>query len=166
MSAEDKEVRVVSTREHTTKEYSFDALAKGLAGGTISRRKALKLVGTAILGGGVLAFFPAREAEAQDHCGDRPGCGRQCRNTRKNCRCVRVRSSAGTNVRCVYPCCSGRTCSVNANCRSGELCMVTDCCRGQTGGVCVTQCPNEPRPGYCFRSSSSTTAAAWNDNAA
>ena len=38
--------------------YGFDEAAKGLAGGTISRRQALKLTGSALLGGGLLAMFP------------------------------------------------------------------------------------------------------------
>ena len=149
MSAEDKEFRVVSTREDTTEEYSFDALAKGMASGTISRRKALKLAGAAILGGGALTLFP-RPAEAAE-CGSRAGCRRECRNTAR-CRCVTVRSSEGTNVRCVRPCCSGRTCQTNADCSGRELCMTTDCCdaSGSGHGVCVTQC-QEPRPGYCDR---------------
>jgi hypothetical protein len=153
VSAEDKEVRVISTREDTTEEYSFDALAKGLASGTISRRKALKLAGAAILGGGLLAFGPTREAEAAE-CGNRPGCSRRCRN-RRGCRCVRVRSAEGTNVRCVRPCCLNQACDTNAQCGSGELCMVTGCCPQdeQAGrlGVCVKQCPQEPRPNNCSR---------------
>jgi hypothetical protein len=36
----------------------FDEVAKGLASGTISRRRALKLTGMALLGGGLLAMFP------------------------------------------------------------------------------------------------------------
>jgi uncharacterized protein YceK len=46
-------------------ERSFDELAKGVAEGTISRGKALKSVGAAILGG-VLSIFalPSRDADA------------------------------------------------------------------------------------------------------
>jgi hypothetical protein len=40
-----------------TEEYSFDELAKGLASGTVSRGRALKLMGGALLGG-VLAAIP------------------------------------------------------------------------------------------------------------
>ncbi len=153
MWTEDKEVRTVSTREDTTEEYSFDALAKGLARGTISRRKALKLMGTAILGAGVLTAIPARPAEA-DECGSRAGCDRRCRN-RRGCRCVTVRSSEGTNVRCVRPCCLRQACDTNAQCGSGELCMTTSCCpqdeESGRRGVCVKQCPQEPRPDNCRR---------------
>ena len=141
VSAEDKEFRVVSTREDTTEEYSFDALAKGLASGTISRRKALKLVGTAILGGGLLAFGPTREAEAAE-CGSRHGCDRRCRN-RRRCRCVRTVTG---NVRCVRRICCGRGCSTNGDCGNNALCMTENCCGA--GNECVPIC-GEPRPGYC-----------------
>ena len=40
-----------------TWERSFDELAKGLAGGTVSRRKALRMLGAALVGG-VLASVP------------------------------------------------------------------------------------------------------------
>ena len=52
-------------REDETGEYSFDGLAKGVADGTLSRSKALKAVGAAILGG-VLSIFasPPRDADA------------------------------------------------------------------------------------------------------
>jgi hypothetical protein len=50
--------------EDTTEEHSFDELARGLASGALSRRKVLKLVGIALLGGvGLSALFPS-EAEA------------------------------------------------------------------------------------------------------
>lgn len=154
MSVEDKELRVVSTREDATEEYSFDALAKGLASGTISRRKALKLMGTAILGAGVLTVFSTGEADADVEAADvecpdsRVGCNTRCRETGR-CRCVRTVTG---NSRCVRPCCSRRTCTTNAQCNSGELCMTTNCCRksGANHGVCVTQC-QEPRPNYCDR---------------
>jgi hypothetical protein len=166
MTAEDNEVRVASTREDETEEYSFDALAKGLASGTISRRKALKLAGAAILGGGVLALFP-QPAEAAE-CGNSAGCGLRCKNTGK-CRCVRTTAN---NVRCVRPCCSGRTCNNSGDCRSKEVCMTTSCCGSPGGkrGVCVTKC-HEPRPGYCDRRSASgtnteTPAPQWSSDAA
>lgn len=168
MTAEDNEGGAEATRRVTTEENSFDALAKGLASDTISRRKALKLAGAAILGGGVLALFP-QPAEAAE-CGSRVGCDRRCRNTNR-CRCVRTSTNS---VRCVRPCCSGRTCNQNRDCRSTELCMTTDCC-GSTGGnqgVCVTKC-HEPRPGYCDRRKGSSTttpsedtSVVWGSNAA
>jgi hypothetical protein len=47
------------------RDYSFDELAKGLASGTISRRKALRLMGSALLGG-VLASIPGVALAQQD----------------------------------------------------------------------------------------------------
>jgi hypothetical protein len=60
VAAEHKDFGENLVREDTTEEYSFDALAKGLASGTLTRRKALKLMSTTILGAGVLAFSRAR----------------------------------------------------------------------------------------------------------
>jgi hypothetical protein len=37
-------------RVHATEEYSFDALARGLASGTLSRSQVLKLAGSTLLG--------------------------------------------------------------------------------------------------------------------
>jgi hypothetical protein len=50
--------------EDETGEHSFDELARGVADGTLSRSKALKAVGAAILGG-LLSIFalPSRDAE-------------------------------------------------------------------------------------------------------
>jgi hypothetical protein len=51
---------------------SFDELARGLASGSISRRKALRLMGAALVGG-VLASVP-RVAAAQEVCPDASAC--------------------------------------------------------------------------------------------
>lgn len=55
----------MTKREGETGEHSFDELAKGVADGTLSRSKALKAVGAAILGG-LLSIFalPSRDADA------------------------------------------------------------------------------------------------------
>lgn len=174
MSAEDKEIRAVSARGDVTEEYSFDALAKGLASGTISRRKALRLVGSAILGAGVLTVIPTRHAEAiTPRCSFGVGCDNRCTNTGgRDCRCVRIteRTSSGRRKRrCVRPCCSARGCNSSSDCRSTEVCMHTACCGG-IRGVCVTLC-TEPRPNYCdtttAQSDTTTTqqAQVWDDQA-
>jgi hypothetical protein len=48
-----------------TREHSFDELARGVADGTLSRSRALKAVGAAVLGG-LLSIFalPSRDADA------------------------------------------------------------------------------------------------------
>ena len=55
----------MTKRENEKGEQSFDELARGVADGTLSRTKALKAGGAAILGG-VLSVFvlPSRDAEA------------------------------------------------------------------------------------------------------
>ena len=56
-------------------ERSFDELASGLASGTLSRGKALRLMGAALVGS-VLAFIPG-VAEAANPCGTgNRACGR------------------------------------------------------------------------------------------
>jgi hypothetical protein len=55
MSVEDNrhnngEVEEVSTRENSTAEHRFDDLARGLANGTVSRGRALRLFGAALVG--------------------------------------------------------------------------------------------------------------------
>jgi hypothetical protein len=52
-------------RERTGASSSFDELAVGLSSGTLSRGKAIRLMGAALLGG-VLAFTP-KVAEAEIH---------------------------------------------------------------------------------------------------
>jgi hypothetical protein len=144
-------------REDTTGEqHSFDDLASGLAGGTISRRRALKLAGASLLGASGLAWF-ASPAEAAAMCPRRgAGCARRCRNTNKTCFCIRTASG---KRRCVHPCCSTRTCTSGGQCRRGEVCLKSDCCGGS---VCVTLCM-EPRPSYCeTTSATAASSAAWN----
>lgn len=56
MAAEDQNGES-STRQDTTREHFLDDLAKGLVSGTLSRRRALRLIGGAIAGA-ALASFP------------------------------------------------------------------------------------------------------------
>jgi hypothetical protein len=159
VAAEDKELRVKATREDTTEEYSFDALAKGLASGTLSRRKVLKLMSTSILGAGVLAFFPSVSTAAEGaKCPDSgTGCDVECRGDKaRNRNCVCIRTAEGKR-KCVRPCCSGRGCNSSNDCRSGEVCMKTTCC-GDVRGVCAPKCTAE-RPNYCDTSATQSSDA-------
>jgi hypothetical protein len=64
------------------RERSFDELARALASGELSRRKALRLMGAALVGG-TLASLGIREAAA-----DPPGCkrnGKHCKNDEQCC---------------------------------------------------------------------------------
>src|SRR5215213_1585452 len=105
---------------------AFDDLASGLANGTITRRRALKLAGASLLGVAGLGTA-AREAEAAATCptDTRPGCEVQCTNTRRLCACIRTVEGRKA---CVRPCCTRRTCDSGSDCRRGEVCMRTDCC--------------------------------------
>jgi hypothetical protein len=130
-------------REDTTGvQRSFDDLASALASENISRRRALKLAGASLLGAAGL-LGSANAAQAAPTCPRRgAGCQRRCRNTRKECFCIRTASGLR---RCVHPCCSERTCTSGSQCRSGEICMKSPCCGTQQ---CVKLC-SERRPGYC-----------------
>ena len=124
---------------------SFDDLASELASGTITRRRALKLAGAALLGVAGLGVA-AREAEAAPTCppDSRSGCVVACTNTTKQCACIRT--TEGTRV-CVHKCCSLRSCNSSSQCYRGEVCIKTGCCRE---GIqrCVRLC-TEPIPLYC-----------------
>jgi hypothetical protein len=124
----------------------FDDLASGLARGTITRGRALKLAGAALLGAAGLGMA-AREAEAAPPtcpAGTRSGCVAACTNTTKQCSCIRT--TEGDRV-CVHKCCSLQSCNSSSQCRSGEVCIKSGCCRE---GIqrCVSLC-TEPIPPYC-----------------
>ena len=148
-----------------TTERAFDELTRGLASGTLSRGKALRLMGAALVGG-ALASVPGT-ALADDDC---RGFGRRCRRDRQCCskNCVRrgddkvcgcpegkTRCNDGcvnlkTNERhcgsCSNSCAAGQECVrgvCQGGCPSGTTTCGTECCaEGQecVGGVC--QCPS------------------------
>jgi hypothetical protein len=166
MPAKDEEVGVVSSREDdVAEEFSFDSLPKGLANGTMSRRRTLKLVGAAILGGGVLTLLPgtAMGASGANCPSSGAGCDTACKGDlarRRGCICIRTAEQTRT---CVRPCCSDRGCSSSNDCRSGEVCMRPECC-GPVRGVCVPKCTAD-RPNYCDSSAAQSTTT-WDANAA
>ena len=57
MKAEDHREQALSSKSASWEQHSFDDLAKGLASGTLSRRKASKFMGGTLLGG-LLASIP------------------------------------------------------------------------------------------------------------
>jgi hypothetical protein len=94
--------------EETTNRY-FDELASGLASGSISRRRALRLMGAALVGG-TLGSFGIGEAAADDLC--KPE-GKKCRKDAQ--------------------CCSGN-CSTNGTCAACPA--GTTLCGGQCVSSC------------------------------
>jgi hypothetical protein len=129
MAAEDRNGEVVSTQGECTdcnsREKSFDELAIGLASGTINRRRALRLMGSAIVGS-ILASVSGVAWAAPPE-----GRGRPCPKGEKKCR----------DTCCSSPedfCCRGQCTNVvfdRFNCgRCGKQCAEgEDCC----GGTCV-----------------------------
>jgi hypothetical protein len=79
-----------------TTNRSFDELASGLASGSISRGKALKLMGAALLGG-TLASLGIGEA-----AGDPPGCKRDGKKCKRDTQCC--------SENCVNGVCGGEEC--------------------------------------------------------
>jgi hypothetical protein len=105
-------------------ELSLDELAKGLASGNLSRGKALKLMGAALVGG-ALASVGIGEASA-----DPGGCkrnGKSCKNDEQCC---------SENCDSVSGTCTAACGAIGATCDSG-----TQCCSGFCqGGMCVASC--------------------------
>jgi hypothetical protein len=103
--------------QETANRY-FDELASGLASGSISRGKALKLMGAALLGG-TLASLGIGEAGA-----DPPGCKREGKHCTRDTQCCSGTCEGGT-------CCSGRPlcdpCTEDSECCSG-LCGISGVC--------------------------------------
>jgi len=143
---------------------SLDELAKGLANGTLSRGKALRLVGGALLGAALgsipgVAWADDRCSEGQTRCGDRcvnlltnerhcGSCSNRCRSTQTCCkgRCVNLQRNERHCGSCFNRCeegeeCVGGVCQ-GGGCPSGTTPCGTQCC--QTGETCVngTCCPN------------------------
>ena len=142
-------------------EGFFDELARGLADGTLSRGKALRLMGAALVGG-TLASLGIREA-----AGDPPGCkreGKHCTRTDQCCGSLVCLSgtcqtptttttesptttttetptttTTETPTTTTTPMCipNGGTCTGGTHCCSGN-CKVTSA--GATDRTCVESC--------------------------
>jgi hypothetical protein len=110
------------------RESSFDELARGLASGSLSRRKALRLMGAALVGG-TLASLGIGEAAAAPPC--RP-VGKHCKNASRCC-----------SGRCVNGTCAAVTfSSITCDCEGAVVrtieCSTADC--SMAAAVCNTQC--------------------------
>jgi Stigma-specific protein, Stig1 len=128
---------------------SLDELAKGLATGHLSRGKALRWMGGALLGA-ALASFPgvAWANDDDDRCPEgQSRCGERCVNLRFNERhCGRCFN----RCRSTQSCCNGRCVNLKRNenhcgscfnrCGEGEECV---------RGVCEGTCPGTETAGDC-----------------
>jgi hypothetical protein len=105
------------------RERSFDELAKGLASGEVSRRKALRLMGAALLGG-TLASVPGAAWAARTPPSGKGGCpqGRTlCRG-----KCYDLQTDRNNCGQC------GNVCSESEECQGGT-------CLGVQGALCSSQ---------------------------
>jgi hypothetical protein len=139
----------------------FDEVAKELAAGTISRRRAIKLVGTALLGSGLLAMFPdVAGAQSSIVPGDQvsvaghnnPGCQGEAAINNGRCpfnicgrkhRCV-CATTTGGNKRCVSlrneDCPRVSQCSSSAQCPGNQYCVRVGGCCGRGINACLKPC--------------------------
>jgi hypothetical protein len=138
----------------------FDEAAKGLAAGTISRRRALEMTGMALLGGGLLAKLPPMatapsiidEPESSTAAGS-PGCrgepaitNRKCpiHNCGGNPDCFCAQAVNGKKW-CVdvgnAECPKQDECDRNQDCRAGEVCIEAGgCCGHRRRNYCAPLC--------------------------
>jgi hypothetical protein len=130
----------------TQQERSFDELTKGLASGSMSRGKALRLMAGAFLGGAIVSipgFALAQQAPTRPPGGGRPGGGGQgCTHPGE----VRV------NGQCVCP--SGTTlCGgscVSNQCGTNQQFNTTTCqCQTQAASACNVCNPNLDQATAC-----------------
>jgi len=144
-----REPEEVASPEDATTERSFDELARGLADGTLSRRRALRMIGGALVGG-VLASIPGTALAAKPApCPSGKKCGKRCCPdasfvcSKGNCACPSGTTNCGgtcvnlttfqTDPQNCGNC--GNICPPGTNCSSGEC--VSLCSGGQ---ICCCQC--------------------------
>jgi hypothetical protein len=154
---------VVDTRPGPGIDTSLDELAKGLASGTVSRGKALRWMGGALVGAALASIpgvawadggrCPTGRTRCNDncvnlqtserHCGS---CGNRCRSTQTCCKgnCVNTQANERHCGGCFNRCDEGEEC-VNGVCEGGGGCLggTTPCGTGtsviccQTGETCL-----------------------------
>jgi Stigma-specific protein, Stig1 len=110
-----------------TRESSLDELAKGLASGTVSRGKALRWMGAALIGGALaavpgVAWAAPAEAKPVDQ-GNCPTARVKCRG-----RCVNLQSDANNCGQCSNVCSAAEVCA-------GGACVPTGTARMRHGAV-------------------------------
>jgi hypothetical protein len=121
------------------REHSFDELARALASGSISRRKALRLMGAALVGG-TLASVGIGEAAA-----DPPGCKRNGKKCKRDTQCCSGKCEGGT---CAAACPPNRvelsngTCAFPCGSQEPIFCFECAC-----NGGCVRAFPPPPEGG-------------------
>ena len=133
------------SRETTNR--TFDELASGLASGSISRRRALRLMGAALVGG-TLASLGIREASADEMCKAE---GKKCRKDEQccsgNCQNNSCLPPTGPNLtRCLCQDNTFPTTCTSVACGPALLTLVCDRLCATHGGrqEDVVECQPEP----------------------
>ncbi len=122
-----------------TRESSFDALAKGMASGTVSRGRALRLMGAALVGG-TLASVPGIASAAPP---PRPN-GRKCKQSSQcasgNCQggvCQEAQATpTGVYARCLCRQADGTTYEPSTCWQDNLQCPDTTYLEGQCRNFC------------------------------
>jgi hypothetical protein len=128
------------------RERSFDALATGLASGSISRGRALKLIGAALVGS-TLASLGIGEAAA-----DPPGCKRTGKVCTKDKVCCSRNCEGGTCACKTY----NSACNNNSECCSGFCNQFGICDQNNVECACQDGFIN---PGQCTMAACGDTTA-------
>ena len=163
MEAKDAKPCAAAREEDAYKGQLFDELSRGLAGGTISRRRVLKLAGVAILGStGLLSLFPrmagaqssvyGRTVTAQQFSGgcaeDEPAInnraciGNMCGGNR-NCFCAETVTGKNrcVNLRADEACPQRDQCDSNRDCPGDMICIkIGGCCGHPRRNDCARPC--------------------------
>jgi|SRR5215204_461877 len=142
---------------YTNGEGSFDELAKGLASGTVSRRKALRMFGAAVVGG-TLASIPGLAWAARPVCPSGVRCRGECCPETATCvqgaggGCTCPAGQIACNNACVPS--DDNNCGACGNvCSGGQVCVngscgcpsgLTDC-----NGTCVDTTTDPFNCGTC-----------------
>ena len=128
-----------------TTERSFDELARGLAEGSISRRRALGLFASSA----IAALLPSTRALADDH--DHTIC--HVPGTPPNCDCTRARTIRGLSRRERNRHLRNHPCDSRGNCRNNPYCGTTTTTTSTTTSTSTststTSTSTTPAPGEC-----------------
>jgi len=123
---------------------AFDALAREVASGTLSRGRMLKLMGAALVGGTLGSLGIGGVAAADDSGVDCKRNGKRCKKDHQCCSGICSTSAAGdTCASCRSPggsCAAGELCCTGGICSDGTCCPTScttsdDCCPGMFCGL-------------------------------
>lgn len=151
------------------RESFFDDLARGLADGSVTRAKALRLMGAALVGGTLTSFGIGGVAAADVRCSEEQRrCGVRCVNLQTNERhCGNCFNRCEEGEECVAGVCQGGGCPPDPACtESGGTVNPTTCqclqacARSEDPCAGTFCCPSPPSPNsecLCFRTTEGRT---------